>query len=60
MSSTAASASSCSTNVACLVPNPEPKRREVRTFEMVAELEAVGVELGAAYRGLPCSSASPG
>ena len=40
-------------NVACLVPNPEPKRREVPTFETIAELEAVGAELSAKYRGLP-------
>jgi len=40
-------------NVATLVPNPEPKRREVPTFETIAELEAVGDELSAAYRPLP-------
>lgn len=33
-------------NVAVLVPNPEPKRREVPSFESVAQLEAVAVELG--------------
>jgi integrase len=40
-------------NVAVLVPNPEPKRPEVPTFETVAELEAVAEELGAEYAALP-------
>jgi integrase len=35
-------------NVAALVPNPEPKRREVPTFETVADLEAIGEETGSA------------
>ena len=30
-----------------LIPNPEPKRKEVQTFGAWAELEAVAVELGA-------------
>jgi hypothetical protein len=37
-------------NVACQVPNPEPKRREVPAFESVDELEAVGAELSPALR----------
>jgi integrase len=40
-------------NVACQVPNPEPKRREVPTFESVAELEAVADELALRFRPLP-------
>jgi integrase len=40
-------------DVAVLVPNPEPKRREVPTFETVTELEQVGDELSDAYRPLP-------
>jgi integrase len=40
-------------NVAVLVPNPEPKRREVPTFEAVAELEAIGDELEARYQPIP-------
>jgi integrase len=40
-------------NVACLVPNPEPKRREVPTFESVGELEAVGAELSPTLAPLP-------
>src|SRR5215216_1959283 len=35
------------------VPNPEPKRREVPAFASVAELEAIGDELGPAFRPLP-------
>jgi integrase len=40
-------------NVAVLVPNPEPKRREVPTFASVAELEAVAEELPLAHRPIP-------
>lgn len=40
-------------NVATLVPNPEPKRREVPTFESVADLEAIADELEARYRPIP-------
>jgi integrase len=40
-------------NVACLVPNPEPKRREVLAFEAVSELEAVGAELAPEFGPLP-------
>jgi hypothetical protein len=36
-------------NVACAVPNPEPKRREVPAFASVDELEAVGTELSPAF-----------
>jgi integrase len=38
---------------AALVPNPEPKRREVPAFAAVAELEAVGEELAAEFAPLP-------
>ena len=40
-------------NVALLVPNPEPKRREVATFESIAELETIGAELGEPYKAIP-------
>jgi integrase len=40
-------------NVACLVPNPEPKRREVPAFASVAELEAVAAELVPERAALP-------
>jgi integrase len=40
-------------NVAALVPNPEPKRREIPTFETVAELEWVGEELLPRFRPIP-------
>jgi integrase len=40
-------------NVACLVPNPEPKRREVPTFGSVAELEAVAAELAPERAAIP-------
>jgi integrase len=40
-------------NVACSVPNPEPKRREVLTFSTVDELEAVGAELSPTFAPLP-------
>jgi hypothetical protein len=40
-------------NVASLVPNAEPKRREVPTFESVAELEAVAEELDLRFRPIP-------
>lgn len=33
-------------NVAKLLPNPEPKRREVLAFESMADVEAVAFELG--------------
>lgn len=38
---------------AALVPNPEPKRREVPAFASVEELDAVGDELSAEFRSLP-------
>jgi integrase len=40
-------------NVACLLPNPEPKRREVPAFESIDELEAVGAELSPTFQPLP-------
>jgi integrase len=40
-------------NPAALVPNPEPKRREVPAFASLAELEAVGDELSSQFRPLP-------
>jgi integrase len=40
-------------NVAMLVPNPEPKRQEVPTFESVAELEMIGDELATRFAPLP-------
>jgi integrase len=40
-------------NPAKLIPNPEPKRREVRAFESVDDLEAVSEELSPAFRPLP-------
>lgn len=38
---------------ACLVPNPEPKRREVPTFESVEDLEAIADELSPAFAPIP-------
>jgi integrase len=35
-------------NVACVVPNPEPKRREVQAFASLADLAAVADELAPA------------
>lgn len=40
-------------NVACAVPNPEPKRREVPVFESVDELEAVAAKLPAQWAPIP-------
>ncbi len=40
-------------NIATLVPNPEPKRREVPAFGTVAELQAVGEELPERFAPLP-------
>jgi integrase len=40
-------------NQALLVPNPEPKRREVPAFASVEQLEAVGDELSPIFRPLP-------
>ncbi len=40
-------------NPAVLVPNPEPKRREVPAFASLAEIEAVGEELSPQFGPLP-------
>jgi integrase len=40
-------------NPAAAVPNPEPKRREVPTFESVEDLEAIGDELAPERAPLP-------
>ncbi len=40
-------------NVAVLVPNPEPKRREVEAFDTLETLDAIGEELSERYRELP-------
>jgi len=40
-------------NAAAGVPNPEPKRREVPTFESVEDLEAIGDELSPAFAPIP-------
>jgi integrase len=40
-------------NPAALVPNPEPKRREVPAFASLDELEAVADELSPQFRALP-------
>lgn len=40
-------------NPACAVPNPEPKRREIPTFQSVEDLEAIGGELSPAFAPLP-------
>jgi integrase len=47
-------------NIAKLLPNPEPKRREVRSFETIEDVEAVGVELAVERRGLPVFAALTG
>jgi integrase len=46
-------------NPACAVPNPEPKRAEVPTFE-IDELEAVAAELSAPFRAVPLFAALTG
>jgi len=47
-------------NPAGLVPNPEPKRREVQSFETIGELEAVAAELLPGYRAVPIFAALTG
>jgi len=47
-------------NVAKLLPNPEPKRREVLAFETIEEVDPVGVELPVEQRGLPLFAALTG
>jgi integrase len=46
-------------NPASLVPNPEPKRTEVRTFTL-PELDAVSVELTRSFKALPVFAALTG
>jgi integrase len=40
-------------NPASLVPNPEPKRREVPAFASAEDLEAIGAELSPAFAPIP-------
>jgi integrase len=40
-------------NPASVVPNPEPKRREVPTFESVADLDLVAAELHPRFAAIP-------
>lgn len=47
-------------NVAALVPNPEPKRREVQAFETIDDLEAIGEELSGPFAQLPVVAALTG
>jgi integrase len=47
-------------NVAKLIPNPEPKRREVPSFETIEDLEAVAVELGPTFGAIPIIGALTG
>jgi integrase len=47
-------------NVAVLVPNPEPKRREVPSFETIEDVEAVAVELGPIFGSIPIVGALTG
>ena len=46
-------------NPATLIPNPEPKRREVPAFESVAEIETVAEELHSRFSPSPSSPGSP-
>jgi integrase len=47
-------------NVACRVPNPEPKRREVPAFETLADVEAVADEMAPRFAALPIVAALTG
>lgn len=47
-------------NVAVAVPNPEPKRREVPSFEKMEDIEAVATELGPQYGTIPIVGALTG
>jgi integrase len=47
-------------NVAKLIPNPEPKRREVPSFETMEDVEAVAAELGPAFGAIAIVGALTG
>jgi integrase len=47
-------------NVAKLLPNPEPKRREIPSFETMDDVEAVAAELGPPFSPLPIVTALTG
>ena len=49
-----------SENVAKLVPNPEPKRTEVRAFDSWTQLEVIALELPPSRRSLPVLVAGTG
>ncbi len=46
--------------MAVLVPNPEPKRREVPSFEAMAGVEAVATELGPQFGAIAIVGALTG
>jgi integrase len=47
-------------NVAKLLPNPEPKRREVPSFRSIDDVEAVGAELAPPFSAFPIVAALTG
>jgi integrase len=47
-------------NVAKLLPNPEPKRREIPSFETMEDVEAVATELGPPFSSIPVVGALTG
>jgi integrase len=47
-------------NVAAVVPNPEPKRREVKTFATPDEVRLVAAELASEYAPIPILAAWTG
>jgi integrase len=47
-------------NVAKLIPNPEPKRREVPSFETMEDVEAAAAELGPTFGAIPIVGALTG